>query len=140
MITHTRILNTLNCHLIYDSDLRATHAGTLLPAALTSVSFGFVFFRVRILKAVAELCFGRKFTVFFSAFACACYSSVVIPLFKKKNSEFLSPCVISLAAASQMYLVDNFTMRCFHRSPAVQEIADVAVFGERVHAQIRAVL
>jgi len=51
-----------------------------------------------------------------------------------------SLCVISLAAVSHMYSVDNFTMRCFHRSPAVQEIADVAVFGERVHAQIRAVL
>ena len=30
-----------------DFDLRATHAGKLLPAALTSVSFGFVLVRVR---------------------------------------------------------------------------------------------
>jgi hypothetical protein len=33
--------------LIYDFDLRATHARTLLPAALASVSFGFVLVRVR---------------------------------------------------------------------------------------------
>ena len=32
---------------IYDFDLRATHARTLLPAALASVSFGFVLVRVR---------------------------------------------------------------------------------------------
>jgi hypothetical protein len=30
-----------------DSDLRVTHAHTLLPAALASVSFGFVLVRVR---------------------------------------------------------------------------------------------
>ena len=30
---------------IYDFDLRATHARTLLPAALASVSFGFVLVR-----------------------------------------------------------------------------------------------
>ena len=34
---------------IYDFDLRATHARTLLPAALASVSFGFVLVRVRVL-------------------------------------------------------------------------------------------
>ena len=33
---------------LYDSDLRATHARTLLPAALASVSFGFVLVRVRV--------------------------------------------------------------------------------------------
>ena len=33
---------------LYDFDLRATHARTLLPAALTSVSFGFVLVRVRV--------------------------------------------------------------------------------------------
>ena len=33
---------------LYDFDLRATHARTLLPAALASVSFGFVLARVRI--------------------------------------------------------------------------------------------
>ena len=33
---------------ICDSDLRATHARTLLPAALASVSFGFVLVRVRV--------------------------------------------------------------------------------------------
>jgi hypothetical protein len=32
----------------YDFGLRATHALTLLPAALASVSFGFVFVRVRV--------------------------------------------------------------------------------------------
>jgi hypothetical protein len=32
---------------LYDFDLRATHARTLLPAALASVSFGFVLVRVR---------------------------------------------------------------------------------------------
>ena len=31
---------------IYDYDLRATHARKLLPAALASVSFGFVLVRV----------------------------------------------------------------------------------------------
>ena len=31
-----------------DFDLRATHARTLLPAALASVSFGFVLVRVRL--------------------------------------------------------------------------------------------
>ena len=33
---------------IYDFDLRATHARTLLPAALAFVSFGFVLVRVRV--------------------------------------------------------------------------------------------
>ena len=33
----------------YDFDLRATHARTLLPAALASVSFEFVLVRVRVL-------------------------------------------------------------------------------------------
>ena len=33
---------------IYDFDLRATYARTLLPAALASVSFGFVLVRVRV--------------------------------------------------------------------------------------------
>ena len=35
---------------IYDFDLRATHARTLLPAALASVSSGFVLVRVRKFK------------------------------------------------------------------------------------------
>jgi len=35
---------------LYDFDLRATHARTLLPAASASVSFGFVLVRVRVLK------------------------------------------------------------------------------------------
>jgi len=34
---------------LYDFDLRATHARTLLPAALASVSFGFVLVRVRVI-------------------------------------------------------------------------------------------
>jgi hypothetical protein len=33
---------------LYDFDLRATHARTLLPEALASVSFGFVLVRVRV--------------------------------------------------------------------------------------------
>ena len=33
---------------LYDFDLRATHARTLLPAALASVSFGFLLVRVRV--------------------------------------------------------------------------------------------
>jgi len=33
---------------LYDFDLRATHARTLLPAALATVSFGFVLVRVRV--------------------------------------------------------------------------------------------
>ena len=32
----------------YDVDLRASHARTLLPAALASVPFGFVLVRVRV--------------------------------------------------------------------------------------------
>jgi len=32
----------------YDFDLRASHARTLLPAALASVPFGFVLVRVRV--------------------------------------------------------------------------------------------
>ena len=34
---------------LYEFDLRAMHARTLLPAALASVSFGFVLDRVRVL-------------------------------------------------------------------------------------------
>ena len=34
-------------YLLYDFDLHATHARKLLPAALASVSFGFVLVRVR---------------------------------------------------------------------------------------------
>jgi hypothetical protein len=37
---------------LYDFDLRATHARTLLPAALASVSFGFVLVRVRVLTSI----------------------------------------------------------------------------------------
>jgi hypothetical protein len=37
---------------LYDFDLRATHARTLLPAALASVSYGFVLVRVRVRVAV----------------------------------------------------------------------------------------
>jgi len=33
---------------IYDFDLRASHARTLLPAALASAPFGFVLVRVRV--------------------------------------------------------------------------------------------
>jgi len=33
---------------LYDFDLRASHARTLLPAALAFVSFGFVLVRVRV--------------------------------------------------------------------------------------------
>jgi hypothetical protein len=40
-------LPSTHCPL-YDFDLRATHARTLLPAALASVSFGFVLVRVRV--------------------------------------------------------------------------------------------
>ena len=36
----------------YDFDLRASHARSLLPAALASVPFGFVLVRVRVRKAV----------------------------------------------------------------------------------------
>ena len=41
------LIPSTHCPL-YDFDLRATHARTLLPAALASVSFGFVLVRVRI--------------------------------------------------------------------------------------------
>jgi hypothetical protein len=50
---------------LYDFDLRATHARTLLPAALASVSFGFVLVRVRVRKANTPrricLIFWRKY-------------------------------------------------------------------------------
>ena len=39
---------------IYDFDLRATHARTLLPAALAYVSFGFVSVRVRVLECATH--------------------------------------------------------------------------------------
>jgi len=42
------MLPALYTRPIYDFDLRATHARTLLPAALASVSFGFVLVRVRV--------------------------------------------------------------------------------------------
>ena len=38
---------------IYDFDLRATHARALLPAALASVSSGFVLVRVRVQASAA---------------------------------------------------------------------------------------
>jgi len=52
--------------LFYDFDLRASHARTLLPAALASVSFGFVLVRVRVstlsrLKTVNQLYSGTTF-------------------------------------------------------------------------------
>ena len=40
---------------LYDFDLRATHARTLLPAALASVSFGFVLVRVRLRSGRGKL-------------------------------------------------------------------------------------
>ena len=40
------ILPSLYALPFYDFDLRASHARTLLPAALASVPFGFVLFRV----------------------------------------------------------------------------------------------
>ena len=47
------------CYLLYappfyDFDLRASHARTLLPAALASVPFGFVLVRVRVRRKTAE--------------------------------------------------------------------------------------
>ena len=41
---------------LYDFDLRATHARTLLPAAVASVSFGFVLVRVRVLRGYTLCC------------------------------------------------------------------------------------
>ena len=38
---------------LHDFDLRATHARTLLPTALASVSFGFVLVRVRVSGALS---------------------------------------------------------------------------------------
>jgi hypothetical protein len=46
---------------LYDFDLRATHARTLLPAALASVSFGFVL--VRVLVGKSGFCQGKEFRV-----------------------------------------------------------------------------
>ena len=43
---------TIEALSIYDFDMRASHARTLLPAALASVSFGFVLVRVRVRQAV----------------------------------------------------------------------------------------
>ena len=47
------LMNTLIMRYTYDFDLRATHARTLLPAALASVSFGFVLVRVRVFRVKA---------------------------------------------------------------------------------------
>ena len=44
---------------LYDFDLRATHARTLLPAALASVSFGFVLVRVRVRNLQMNISFTR---------------------------------------------------------------------------------
>ena len=41
---------------LYDFDLRATHARTLLPAALAPVSFGFVLVRVQIMNVTYATC------------------------------------------------------------------------------------
>ena len=43
---------------LYDFDLRASHARTLLPAALASVSFGFVL--VRVVRAEVYIFFSSK--------------------------------------------------------------------------------
>jgi len=40
--------------VLYDFDLRATHARTLLPAALASVSSGFVLVRVRVPSEISN--------------------------------------------------------------------------------------
>jgi len=42
------MLPSLYARPFYDFDLRASHARTLLPAALSSVLFGFVLVRVRV--------------------------------------------------------------------------------------------
>jgi len=47
---------------IYDFDLRATHARTLLPAALASVSFGFVLVRVREVKITRRAVNDRRYS------------------------------------------------------------------------------
>ena len=47
LFVHTTVVFTH--YPLYDFDLRAAHAHTLLPAALASVSFGFVLVRVRVL-------------------------------------------------------------------------------------------
>jgi len=47
------ILPSLYALPFYDFDLRASHARTLLPAALASVPFGFILVRVRVRSGVA---------------------------------------------------------------------------------------
>ena len=42
---------------LYDFDVRASHARTLLPAALASVPFGFVLVRVRVRFYMSQGCF-----------------------------------------------------------------------------------
>jgi len=49
------ILSSLYALPFYDFDLRASHARTLLPAALASVPFGFVLVRVRVRVRVRPL-------------------------------------------------------------------------------------
>ena len=49
---------------LYDFDLHATHARTFLPAALASVSVGFVLVRVRVRVEFGELLWNRKLTKF----------------------------------------------------------------------------
>ena len=50
------ILPSLYALPFYDFDLRASHARTLLPAALASVPFGFVLVRVRVRVLFKENC------------------------------------------------------------------------------------
>jgi len=46
VLMHTVVYYSYSYTCIYNNNLRATHARTLLPAALASVSFGFILVRV----------------------------------------------------------------------------------------------
>ena len=53
--SESTILPSLYALPIYDFDVRASHARTLLPAALASVSFGYVLIRVQVREAKASV-------------------------------------------------------------------------------------
>ena len=77
---------------LYDFDLRATHARTLLPAALASVSFGFVLVRVRTSRrGLSAQCVSRpRYTRHFSGLFFALVGHRLNVLVRRRTPAALS--------------------------------------------------
>jgi hypothetical protein len=73
----------------YDFDLRATHARTLLPEALASVSFGFVLVRVRVPIVYRKNCIAYWFWLFLGPNSGGSYPLVVGPLLLRRGGAEL---------------------------------------------------